>query len=502
MASDEGSPISPQENPTESASNERIRLAHGGAILLETDGFRLIESRGLKRSPLHAYDSIGHVYVTDRLLLIGTRDGMLSVRSTDFVNGEDGPDQAKQALLGRVAAQPGGAAQMLEIEAVDQLGERSGPTWMIWATVAFCLLGTIFQLLDPNVKDVGAFLPELFHRGEYWRVITSHFIHALTPTPGFLRALLPSFSVLPIHLAVNVAGLLALGRLVERPMGSWRTAIIVAFSALGSVLGIILAGHLNVVGASGIVAGLAGAMLAMELHSGRWLPSFWRLPRRLFITVIVVQFLFIDQLFSGYLAGGAHLGGFFGGYASTWLLGRPSLEGLEPTSAQKIGALSAALLAVMGFVGAVPLARQQMPALERHGVRLMNTESAFYLYEYENAAAWLIATEGGATRQGLEVAVALADRAVVSTQRMHPGVLDTLAEALFQAGDPLGAVLTIEEAIRLQPNEPYFFEQWRRFTGDRAPDDRPPPPGIVEEIPGQDPNRLPILDPEAPRITI
>jgi len=246
-------------------------------------------------------------------------------------------------------------------------------------------------------------------------------------------------------------------------------------------------------------------MLAMELHYSRWMPSFWRLPRRLFITVIVVQFFVIDQIFSGYLAGGAHLGGFVGGYLSTWFLGRPSLEALDPTPAQKLGSYSAAMLVVIGFVGAIPLARQDMGALERHGLRLMNTQSAIYLTDYENAAAWLIATEGGASEQGLEVAVALADRAVASTRRRNPNVLDTLAEALFQTGDQLGAVLTIEEAIRLQPREPYFFEQWRRFTGDRDPNDRPPPPpglGVPGESPPGDDFEPRSIDPDEPRMTI
>ena len=506
MSLDQGSMTPNDDADDKHASVERIRLARGGAILLEPDGFRLIEPRGLKRSPLHNYESIAHLYQTDRVLLIGTTDGLLSVRSRDFTSGTAGSKAALQALRSRIFERPEGMQQLRDMEGVDRLGERDGPTWVIWTTVALCLLGMLLQLRDPSVRDVGSFLPELFGRGEYWRAITSHFVHALTPTPDFLRALLPGFSVLPIHLAVNVGGMLVLGYLVERPMGSWRTALIMSFSAVGTIIGILIAGHVNVVGSSGIVAGLAGSMLAMELHFSRWLPGFWRLPRRIFIVVIVVQFAVIDQLFAGLLAGGAHLGGFVGGYLSTWILGRPCLEALEPTPAQRLGVLAAALLAVMGLVGALPLARQDMAALERHGIRLLNSEQAFYLYEYENAAAWLIATEGSASSQGLQLAVALADRAVESTRRLHPDVLDTLAEALFQAGDPLGAVLTIEEAIRLQPREPYFFEQWRRFTGARDPADRPPPPGssvLGDEPPvGERLDVLPILDPDAKRVTI
>ncbi len=85
-----------------------------------------------------------------------------------------------------------------------------------------------------------------------------------------------------------------------------------------------------------------------------------------------------------------------------------------------------------------------------------------------------------------------------------PGVLDTLAEALFQSGNRLGAILTIDEAIRLVPDDPYFSEQRRRFTGERAADDRPPPPGSPSPSGSSDEEQQApqLLDPEAPRLTI
>ena len=46
----------------------------------------------------------------------------------------------------------------------------------------------------------------------------------------------------------------------------------------------------------------------------------------------------------------------------------------------------------------------------------------------------------------------------------------------FQNGDGEAAVETIDEAIALAPGIPYFEEQRRRFTGERARNDRPAPP--------------------------
>jgi hypothetical protein len=112
-------------------------------------------------------------------------------------------------------------------------------------------------------------------------------------------------------------------------------------------------------------------------------------------------------------------------------------------------------------------------------------------------------TEGDPSPTGLDVAVALASRAVDATGRMNPNVLDTLAEVFFRAGDSFAAVLTIEEAIRLAPMEPYFYEQRKRFTGERAADDRPTPPGegdSGDSSEGEDGEM--IFDPDAPSITL
>ena len=83
------------------------------------------------------------------------------------------------------------------------------------------------------------------------------------------------------------------------------------------------------------------------------------------------------------------------------------------------------------------------------------------------------------------------------TGRNDPNVLDTLAEALFAAGSAAEAVETIDEAIALAPDERYFREQRRRFTGERSPEDRPEPPGTWI-LPERRP-RAPAPEPEPQR---
>ena len=78
----------------------------------------------------------------------------------------------------------------------------------------------------------------------------------------------------------------------------------------------------------------------------------------------------------------------------------------------------------------------------------------------------------------LEAALAMAERAVLETERAEPTLLDTLAEVQFQLGQSEAAVATIQEAIVHQPFEPYYREQLRRFLGERDAEDRPDPPGF------------------------
>jgi membrane associated rhomboid family serine protease len=478
----------------EPSPNRRIPLAHGGALLFEPDGFRLILPR--KRSVLHPYESLTHVHAAGRMLLIGTKTGLLTIRSRDFPDPEEGPGEARALLLARLAGRPDGAHWIEQMQRLDRFAARRPWPLATWATVALCVLGTVAQLRDEMVEQVGAFVPDLFARGEYWRAVTTHFLHGLPAGPSSM----PYLPGLPIHLAVNVGGLIVLGPLVERPLGSARTAIVLGLSGVGTIVGILFAGHLEVIGASGLVSGLAGAILALEFHFPETLPSHWRLPRRLFVIAVILQFFVIDRLLSDYVAGGAHLGGFVGGYLAAWWLGRPDLERAPASPRLRFATLSVVVVVVAGIVGAVPLARHDMGALERHAIRLLDSPESLHLFRHDNAAAWLIATEGGATPQDLTLAVALADRAVENTGRQLPGLLDTLAEALFQSGDRLGALVTIDEAIRLDPRERYFIEQRRRFTGERAENDRPPPPG--SEPLRDEPFDPEPIDPEAPILTI
>ena len=136
--------------------------------------------------------------------------------------------------------------------------------------------------------------------------------------------------------------------------------------------------------------------------------------------------------------------------------------------------------------------------LARRGTKLLRlTEVPPLLL---NNTAWMIATSPRPTAEQAAVAVRLAERAVEETSRQDPNLLDTLAESQFAAGRPEDAVETIDEAISLRPEEPYFSEQRRRFTGERGRDDRPAPPPEDDNPPPSAPP--PSSEPESPGVSV
>ena len=97
-----------------------------------------------------------------------------------------------------------------------------------------------------------------------------------------------------------------------------------------------------------------------------------------------------------------------------------------------------------------------------------------------NNLAWQIVTARSPSEGALAAAADLAEMAVALTSHREPTILDTLAEVYFAQGRSEDAVSVIDEAIALAPGEPYYAEQRKRFTGERAADDRPEAPPEAE----------------------
>jgi membrane associated rhomboid family serine protease len=99
--------------------------------------------------------------------------------------------------------------------------------------------------------DLVMYTPSVAGNGEWWRLLTSGFLH---------------FG--PLHLALNMIALYVLGRDLEPVFGKLRFAAVYGVAMLGGGVAVYLFGGVDTVvaGASGAVYGLMGAMLVAVLR--------------------------------------------------------------------------------------------------------------------------------------------------------------------------------------------------------------------------------------------
>jgi rhomboid protease GluP len=162
---------------------------------------------------------------------------------------------------------------------------------------------------NPHVLfELGALVPELAWHGEWWRLVSSTFLHL-----GLS------------HLTMNMLGLYVLGSYVESALGIWRYLLVYAVSGVGS-MGIVTLLSIwekspvdFVVGASGAIMGLIGAIAATLLYG--WRKDKAKVARerlRAMAMIIVLQTLF-DWL-NPQICFVCHSSGLILGFLTAWLL--------------------------------------------------------------------------------------------------------------------------------------------------------------------------------------
>jgi len=422
-----------------------------GAIRLDAGG--LHHPSGARRGVAYTpYADLTHLATSTRALWLGARRSVYVLGRSQFED-ESGPENLVRALLERIAAQPEGSRQLARMAEVEELARHPGTLYATRGLAVVCTLVYALQiLLGEHLHLVGSFTGGLFLDGDWWRAVTANLLH------GFL-----------LHLVLNLLGLLALGPMVERPLGTARTVSVMAVSAAGAMLASGVASTIPVVGVSGIVFGLLGAVLWLEFRYAEALPAWWRVPRRgLYWMLGISALLTLVPI----IAGAAHVGGLLGGLAAAALLTHRSLGQRRP-SPPAVRAFASASLAVAAVaVGtAAWLAANPAEYVVRHAERLLQLEST--TADELNNVAWILAVDPDADDRVLELALGLAERAVAESGRSEAHILDTLAEVHFQRGDPEAALAAIDEAIALKPDRDYYHEQKRRFLGEREPEDRP-----------------------------
>lgn len=446
------------------ADGQAFPLLGGRApIVLRPDGIDHPASVRGRRRVFTPYTDITHFMTSTHAAWIGARDSVYILSRGMFAQ-TGGPENLVEALARRIAALPDGPARIARMAAIEREALAAGRPRATWGLLAACLLVFALQLwIGPDVEAVANFSPPFFRDGDFWRILTANLVHA---APGF-----------PLHLTLNMLALLVVGTLVERPLGAPRTLVVMGVSAVTSMGMSGLFAGLPVVGASGVVFGLVGAALWLEFTWADRLPAWWRYPRRSLVFLVVLNGVlgFLVPVISGT----AHLGGFLGGLAASLLVARrPAGVSLRtPPPAWVVVASASVVLATAVAVGSAgfELAR---PGEYRARLATRLAEMPGISAPELNDLAWSIAVSEDPSRDMLEAALVLAERAVEETGRSDPYILDTLAEVHFALGHEAAAIAAIDEAIAQDPDESYFREQRRRFLGERDRDDRPDAPPL------------------------
>ena len=185
-----------------------------------------------------------------------------------------------------------------------------------------------FSLLSPSffaLVTLGMTGEEAWRAGWWWTIVTAVYLH------GSL-----------LHLVFNLLWIRQLAPAVEQLFGSAR--LIVIFTVAG-VAGCLLSNTASgawVVGASGAVFGLLGAMVAYGRSRGG---TFGLAVLRQYGQWALLMFVF------GYFMGGVsnwgHAGGFVGGYLAALAVGHG--EGRTERGLDRVAALAAVGLTVLAF---------------------------------------------------------------------------------------------------------------------------------------------------------
>jgi rhomboid protease GluP len=218
-----------------------------------------------------------------------------------------------------------------------------------WILLGAILLMFAIETLAGGSTDIdvlirlGAKFTPLIAAGEYWRLLTSMFLHI-----GLM------------HLLFNGYALLAIGTELERLYGPARFAIIYFLSGLFGSLASYAFNFRLAAGASGAIFGLIGALAAFfYLHRERL--GAWGRTR-----LFNILFLIAVNLFLGFTQAGidnlAHLGGLLAGIALGWAMA-PRYQ-LDPAAYRMVDRnhwgryWPAPVLAGLLFLGGTVLATQ------------------------------------------------------------------------------------------------------------------------------------------------
>jgi membrane associated rhomboid family serine protease len=157
-------------------------------------------------------------------------------------------------------------------------------------------LGINGSFANNNVFLKGVLWGPFVAQGDWWRLVTSMFLHA-----NFF------------HIAVNMWSLYIVGTILEQAIGRWRFLLLYLVSGVaGSAGALVWSPEKPTVGASGAIFGILGALFVLERRGS--------ISTGGQVAGMIVLNLVITFAFSSYISVGGHVGGLIGGAVLMWLM--------------------------------------------------------------------------------------------------------------------------------------------------------------------------------------
>lgn len=229
---------------------------------------------------------------------------------------------------------------------IDKVNQATGfrrpqVTWamiIIFAGI-YALMAILYHRFDFTNDQLlrwGADLGQKVVDGEYWRIITSGFIHATF-----------------MHILFNCLGCYYFGMAVEQYQGRARLVGIFLFAVItGNIAGLWMHPGTVAVGASGGLFGLIGMMAAMTVRYYRQMPHMVRTALKKWIVTIILYNVIFTAMPD--VDASAHVGGLIGGFLMGLIVARPLGSKARPSIATV--AMAAILMILTVNIGAKVIA--------------------------------------------------------------------------------------------------------------------------------------------------
>ncbi|GGM31553.1 rhomboid protease GluP [Paraliobacillus quinghaiensis] len=340
----------------------------------------------------------------------------------------------------------------------DQVFRYAKPTLTYWILAVNVLMFILLELQGGSTStdillQFGAKYNPAIIDGEWWRIISSMFLHI-----GLL------------HLVMNMLALHIVGSIVEQIYGSKRFLIIYFFAGIMGGLTSFALNPQLAAGASGAIFGLFGALLFFGFHHQRifFQTMGWNV-------IVIIAFNIVFGFVVQQIDNGAHIGGLIGGLIASSIVFFPNKKQLS----QQLLAIVAYIVIVVSLVlyGISNKSGHYDPMLqaqianhlieEEEFSQVIDVTSETLETEPTNFQAELLFLRSYAYSKLEQSSKALADLEVLVALEPNaiPEAYYNLTLIYMERGNTEKAKNAIREAVRLSPNNETFTSLAQELLG-------------------------------------